>query len=72
MKPEPATVLIIELGAAFFVFLFLPLIVVLGRLQSVWSVDKAVGLLLSGIVILTGIFFFLYFAGLAVISFSGR
>lgn len=71
MKTEAATVIIIELASITFVFLFLPMVVILASLQSVWNTNKAVGLLLGIIFALTGILFILYFGGLIALTFSG-
>ena len=72
MKIEPATILLIELGSITFFLLLLPLLVVLSRLGSVWRVDRGMGLILTGVVALTAVFFALFFVGLVAVTFSGR
>ncbi|MDA8187424.1 MAG: hypothetical protein M0T85_04715 [Dehalococcoidales bacterium] len=70
MRTEPATVLVVILGSIGFFFLVLPLMVVLANLAEVWRTDRVIGLILAGVVVLTGLFFALYLVGLGMIAFS--
>ncbi|MCL5961923.1 MAG: hypothetical protein M1358_21865 [Chloroflexi bacterium] len=70
MRAEPATVLVVILGSVGFFFLVLPLMVVLARLAAVWRTDRVTGLILAGVVVLTGLFFALFLVGLGMIAFS--
>ncbi len=71
MRIEPATVLVIELGSLSFFFLVLPLVVVLASLRGVWRMSRGTGLVLTGVVVLTAIFFLLLFIGLVAVTFFG-
>jgi len=71
VRTEPATILVIEIGSVGFFLLVLPLAIVLARLHTVWQADRGTGLVLSGVVVLTGIFFALYFVGLVALTFTG-
>ncbi len=71
MKIEPATILVIVLGSISFFLLLLPLAVVLAKLQAVWRTSRGVGFILTGVVVLTAVFFALFYVGLTALTFSG-
>ena len=70
MKIEAATILAIELGAFFLFFLLLPLAVVLRRFWAIWRSDRGTGIVIGGVIILTGGFFALFIVGLLVLLFG--
>jgi hypothetical protein len=70
VRPEPATILVVELGSIGFFFLVMPLLVVLSRLPRIWLRSRAVGLILAFIVVLTGVLFALYLVAIAIITFT--
>ena len=70
MRTEPATILVIEIGSVAFFFLILPLAVVLARLPAVWRANRRIGLVLASVIVLTSLFFALYWVGLGAIAFS--
>ena len=63
--------LVVVFGSVAFFFLALPLVVVLSKLHAVWQVDRVVGIVLSVVVLLTGLLFAVYFVALGIIVFSG-
>lgn len=71
MKNEPAVILVIILGSFGFFFLLLPLAVVLARLRALWRSDPRTGLVVSGVVVLTGIFFALLILGFVAVAVTG-
>ncbi len=70
METEPATILAIELGSFFLFFLLLPLGVVLSRFRAIWARDRGTGIVLAGVIVLTGIFFVLFIVGLLGLLFG--
>jgi len=68
VKIEAATVLVVILGSLGFFLLFVPLVVVLVNLPRVWKRSRRMGAFLAGIVLLTGVFFILFIAGLLAIT----
>ncbi|MGE5617864.1 MAG: hypothetical protein ACM3US_01255 [Sphingomonadaceae bacterium] len=71
MKTEPAVVMVIILGSVGFFFLLLPLGVVLAKLKAVWQSDRRTGVVVSGVVLLTGFFFTLFIVGLVILLGTG-
>lgn len=70
MKIEAGTILAIELGAFFLFFLLLPLATVLSRFPAIWRADRGTGVVIGGVVLLTGAFFALFIVGLLVLLFG--
>jgi hypothetical protein len=67
MGAEPATILVLVLSILVFFLFVLPLVIVLRNLRAVWRDDRSMGLLLTGIILLTGLASILFFGGMFVI-----
>lgn len=65
MPAESAAVFGVILGGVAIFFLLAPLLVTLATLPAIWREDLSNGLLIGGVVVLTGICFIVYFIGLA-------
>lgn len=61
MKPDPATIIVIEVGAVA-VLLLMPVIIIPARLGAIWRVDRRTALVLAGVVTLTALFFLVFAA----------
>lgn len=71
VRTEAATILVVLGGGVFFLFLLLPLLVVLARLPAVFQASHWSGAVLGGVVILTGVFFVLLLGGLLAFIMAG-